>query len=120
MIRHFIKHTFNRSKITGLIIGETIGKFIGFMVGIWSANLFTYHIYERKNIHNLFGLLKRKQIVVHRAPLWIEWLFSVLIGFIAMQLVHFLIQELNNRLFLGRKCLKGYVLLKRKFQKNGL
>lgn len=116
MIRHFIRHAFSRGKITHLIIGETIGRFIGFLIGIWSSRLFTYHVYEKKSFQNLFGLLKRKQIVVHKAPLWVEWLFGALIGFIAMELFYFIFIQLNNRLFLRRKCLRIIVLLKRRMK----
>jgi hypothetical protein len=96
---------------------RTIGRFIGFMIGIWSTRLFTYHMYEKRNIHNLFGLLERKKVVMHSAPLWFEWIFAVLIGFIAMELFYFLFQELNNRLFLWRRSLRLLVLLKWKIKK---
>src|SRR6187431_2274216 len=83
---HFIKTTFTPHKIRKLIIGETIGRFLAFLIGISSTKLFTYTVMEEKKLRNLFGLLPRKQIVVHRTPHWVELLFAVLIGFIAMEL----------------------------------
>ena len=68
-------------------------------------------------IHNLFGLLERKQVVVHKAPLWFEWLFAVVIGFIAMELFYFLFRALNNRLILWRRCLRMMVRAKWKIKK---
>jgi len=118
MIRAFLKHAFNRKKLTSLIIGETVGRFIGFLIGLWSTRLFTYHVYEKKSIHNLFGLMKRKQVIVHKAPLWVEWLFAAVIGFIAMELFYFIFLEVNRRLFVWRKCLRMMVILKQKVRRR--
>ena len=113
---HFIRKTFTIHKIKHLIIGETIGKFFAFLIGLWSTRLFTYHVLEKKSIHNLFGLLHRKQIVVHRTPHWVELLFAAFIGFLIMELFYYVFQYINDKWF-WRKALRIYILIKWKFNK---
>lgn len=110
---HFFKETFTVHKLKYFIIGETIGKFFSFLIGLWSANIFTYNILERKSINNLFGLLPRKEIVVHNTPQWVELLFAALIGFVVMELFYFLIQRINTK-WMWERTKRGYVSLKGK------
>lgn len=114
---HFIKTTFTIHKIKRLIIGETIGRFFGFLIGLWSTKLFTYHVLEKKSIHNLFGLLHRKQILVHRTSHWVELLFAAAIGFIVMELFYYIFQYITDK-WLWRKTLRLYVLIKWQFKKK--
>ena len=114
---HFIKTTFTIHKIKHLIIGETIGKFFAFLIGVWSTKLFTYHVLERRNIHNLFGLLHRNQIVVHRTPHWFELLFAAFIGFLLMEIFYYIFQYINQK-WIWRKTLHLYILLKWKLKKE--
>jgi hypothetical protein len=111
---HFIKTTFTVNKIKRLIISETIGRFLAFIIGLSSTKLFTYTVIEEKKLRNLFGILPRKHIVVHRAPHWVEMLFAVLVGFIVMELFNYLFQQLNTRR-MRIKTLRVYVVLKRKY-----
>lgn len=115
-MKHFIRTTFTIHKIKHLIIGETIGKFFAFMIGVWSTKLFTYTVLERKSIHNLFGLLHRKTIIVHRTPHWVELLFAVIVGFLVMEIFHYIFQSINKR-WLWRKTLRLYILIKWNFKK---
>ena len=114
-MKHFIKTTFTAHKIRRLIVGETIGKFFAFLIGLWSTNLFTYQVLEGKNIHNLFGLFHRKMIVVHRTPHWVELLFAALIGFIVMELFYYLLLSLYGKR-MWRRMLRVYILLKWKLK----
>ena len=114
---HFIKTTFTIHKIKHLIIGETIGKFFAFLIGIWSTRLFTYKVLERKSINNLFCLLHRKQIVVHRTPHWVELLFAALIGFVVMELFYYIFQSINY-IWLWKRTLRIYILMKWKIKKS--
>lgn len=110
----FIQTTFTIHKLRGLFISETIGRFFAFMIGLSSAKLFTYKVIERRKIENLFGLLPRKQIIMHRVPPWVELLFAAVIGFIVMELFNYLFLQINAKL-VWRKCLRGYVYLKRAY-----
>ena len=115
-MKHFIKKTFTLQKIKRLIIGETIGKFFAFMIGLWSTKLFTYQVLEKKSINNLFGIFPRKHIVIHRTPQWIELLFAALIGFLVMEIFYYFLQLLTSKT-VWRKMLRMYILLKWKLAK---
>jgi len=112
---HSIKEIFTIRKLRNFIIGETIGKFFAFLIGLWSANLFTYHVLERKSVHNLFGLLPRKEIVVHTTPHWVELLFAALIGFVVMEIFYFLIQMINTK-WMWERTKRGYISIKGKMK----
>ena len=57
--------------------------------------LTTYQVVERRALKNLFGILLRHTVVVHRLPEWLEWTLSILLGYLVMELVRYIIQ--NNR-----------------------
>ena len=116
-MKQFLKATFTIHKFKRVIIGETIGKFLGFLVGMLSSKLFTYTVLEKKSIHNIFGILGRKEIVVHRTPHWIEFLFAVFVGFVLMEAFNYLMQSINAKL-VERKAMRGYILLKRKVKQD--
>ncbi|MDZ4667028.1 MAG: hypothetical protein SGJ00_04005 [bacterium] len=113
-MKQFLLSTFTVHKLRRLVIGETIGKFFAFMIGLSSAKLFTYKVIEQKGLKNLFGLLPRKQIVMHRVPHWVELLFAAIIGFIVMEIFYYFFLQINT-VWVWRKCLRGFVYLKRGF-----
>lgn len=84
-----ISSIFTKEKISEFIINEALGRFIGFLVGMWTSSWFTKTVYEKKGINNLFGLVKRKKIIVNTTPEWLQFTLSVLIGFIALELVNY-------------------------------
>ena len=83
---------FTLRKILKYIIGDLIGRFIAFFVALWFSKLFTQYAYERKNIHNLFGFIKRKKIVVNQLPDWFQMLTIAIIGFIVMEIINYFLE----------------------------
>ena len=83
---------FTKQKIKKFIFNQAIGNFIGFFIGMSVTRFFSHYVTERRNIHNLFGLAKRKQVVVNDAPEWLQWLYSVIVGFIALEFVNHFIE----------------------------
>jgi hypothetical protein len=82
---------FTVEKAVKFIIGELIGRFISFAVAIWFSKFFTHVTVEKKSIKNLFGLAKRKKVVVREMPEWVEVLTIAIIGFIIMELINYLL-----------------------------
>lgn len=80
---------FTRDRISEFIVNEAIGRFVGFVVGIWTSTLFTKIVYEKRGLQNLFGLNPRKQVVVNTAPEWVQFLFSAIAGFIVLELINY-------------------------------
>jgi len=97
----FVKQTFTRQKFQGLFINTALGNFVGYVAGSLVTLLTTYHTIERRALKNLFGVLPRKQIVVHLLPEWLEWLLAVLVGFVVMELVRYWFNYRKYAEFLG-------------------
>ena len=90
-MNEFIKHSFSREKLKKFFVASTLGNFIGFLAGSIVTTLFTYRVYERKALKNLFGVLPRDTVVVHMLPGWLEWLLATLLGFLVMEMVSYFI-----------------------------
>ena len=88
----FIRNTFSRQKLQQLCVNTALSNFVGYAAGSLVMVLTTYHSVERRAIKNLFGILPRKEVVVHRLPEWLEWTLAVLLGYLVMELVRHIIQ----------------------------
>ena len=95
-MHHFIRNTFSLQKLHQLCVNTALGNFVGFVAGSLVMTLTTYQTLERRAVKNLFGLLPRQTVVVHRLPEWLEWTLSVLVGYLVMELVRYIIN--SNRL----------------------
>ena len=92
-MKQFIMDTFNKSKLQKLFVSTALGNFAGYVAGSMVTVFTTYHSVERRAVKNLFGILPRKEIVVHRLPEWLEWVLSVLLGFVVMEFVRYVINR---------------------------
>ena len=88
-MKKVVAEVFRKEKLTDFVINEVLGRFIGFMVGMLTAKFFSYEVYEKKGLKNLFGLIKRKKIVVNTTPEWLQWIICALIGYITLELVNY-------------------------------
>jgi len=89
----FIRNTFSRQKLHQLCVNTALGNFVGFVAGSLVMVLTTYQAVERRALKNLFGILPRETVVVHRLPEWLEWTLSVLVGYLVMELVRHVINS---------------------------
>jgi hypothetical protein len=85
----FLKTTLTRQKFQGLFINTALGNFAGYVAGSLVTLASTRHALEGRTITNLFGLLPRKQVVVHVMPHWLEWLVALIVGFLVMEAVRY-------------------------------
>ena len=88
-MKGFLKATFNRQKFQGLVINTALGNFAAYLAGSLVTLVSTHYAVERRAIRNLFGVLPRKQIVVHEVPPWLEWLLALIVGFLVMEAVRY-------------------------------
>ncbi len=93
-----LREKFSKQKIKDFIIKQTIGNFIGFVVGMWVTVMFSHHILERRSLKNLFGLAGRKKVVVNDAPDWLQGLLAIVVGFVALELVNHFFQTKKHLL----------------------
>ncbi len=91
------KEIFTRKKVTDFLITEAIGRFVGFIVGMWTTSLFSKVVYEKKGLKNLFGMAPRKKIVVNTTPEWLQFAISALVGFIMLELINYFFK---NKLYI--------------------
>ena len=92
-MRAFIRDTLSRQKLQQLCVNTALGNFIGYVVGSFVMVATTYHSVERRALKNLFGILPRQDVVVHRLPEWLEWTLAVFLGYLVMEFVRYLIRK---------------------------
>lgn len=96
-MHEFIRNTLNRQKLQQLCVNTALGNFVAYAVGSLVMVLTTYHSMERRALKNLFGILPRKEVVVHRLPEWLEWALAVFLGYLVMELVRYIIRSNKYR-----------------------
>jgi hypothetical protein len=89
-MRDFLLGAFNLRKLQGLCVNTALGNFVGYIAGSLVTLLTTYHTVERRGLRNLYGILPRHTIVVHRLPQWLEWALSILLGYLVMEFVQYI------------------------------
>src|SRR5687767_10281537 len=89
----FLRNTFSLRKLRQLCVNTTLSNFVGYVAGSLVLVLTTYESVERRALKNLFGILPRKTVVVHRLPEWLEWTLAVLLGYLVMEIVRHLIKS---------------------------
>jgi hypothetical protein len=98
-MHQLIRNSFSPHKLRQLYVKAAFSNFVGFVAGSTVTLMTTYQTLERKGIKNLFGILPRKTVVVHRLPEWAEWALSIFIGYLVMESVRYLIN--NNKYLLS-------------------
>ena len=93
----FIRNSLNRQKLRQLCVNTALGNFVAYAVGSLVMVLTTYRSVERRALKNLFGILPRKEVVVHRLPEWLEWALAVFLGYLVMEFVRYLIRSNRHR-----------------------
>lgn len=96
-MREFVQSAFSFHKLQQLCVNTALGNFVGYAAGSLVTLLTTYHTVERKALRNLFGILPRHTVVVHRLPQWLEWTLSILIGYLVMEFVRYIFRSYGPR-----------------------
>lgn len=76
IVRKFVEYIYN----------NYIGNFLGFVIGMASTRLVA-HFFTTRSIRNLWGLTARKTVVDKQTYTTMEWVISIIIGFIVFELV---------------------------------
>jgi hypothetical protein len=92
-MREFVQSAFSFHKLRQLCVNTALGNFVGYAAGSLVTLLTTYHTVERKGLRNLFGILPRHTIVVHRLPQWLEWTLAILLGYLVMEFVRYVFRS---------------------------
>lgn len=92
-MHEFIRNTLSRQKLQQLCVNTALSNFVGYVAGSLVMVLTTYQSVERRALKNLFGILPRQTVVVHRLPEWLEWTLAVLLGYLVMESVRHIIKS---------------------------
>jgi len=76
----------DRKTIFNYFSEQFIGRLTGFTIGLWASSLIS-HFFTTRSIHNLWGLTARKTLVSKQTFSNLEWIASVLIGYIVFEIV---------------------------------
>ena len=79
--------------IVDFITKQALGNIIGIAVGLWVSKTFTHSVLERRSLNNLFGLGHRKTTIVNEIPYWLQTTISILVGYIALEIVHYFLKS---------------------------
>jgi hypothetical protein len=92
-MRDFIRNALSRKKLQQLCVNTALGNFVAYVAGSCVMVLTTYRSVERRALKNLFGILPRREVVVHRLPEWLEWALAVFLGYLVMEFVRYIIRS---------------------------
>ncbi|MGO4293326.1 hypothetical protein [Chitinophaga sp. RAB17] len=76
LIRKFLEYVYN----------NYVGNFLGFVIGMMSTRLVS-HYFTTRSIRNLWGLTARKTVVDKHTYSNLEWIITIVIGFIVFEIV---------------------------------
>ena len=76
----------DRKAIVNYLSEQFIGRFTGFIIGLWASSLVA-RFFTTRSIHNLWGITARKTVVSKQTFSNLEWIASVLIGYIVFEIV---------------------------------
>ena len=74
-----------RKSIFNYLSEQFIGRFTGFIIGLWASGLVS-HYFTTRTFHNLWGLTARKTVVSKQTFSNLEWVASVVIGYIVFEM----------------------------------
>ena len=76
----------NPKSLFNYLSDQFVGRFTGFIIGLWASQLVA-HFFTTRSIHNLWGLTTKKTVVSKQTFGNLEWLASVVIGYIVFEMV---------------------------------
>ena len=75
----------NRKSLFNYLSDQFVGRFTGFIIGLWASRLVA-HFFTTRSIHNLWGLTTKKTVVSKQTFGNLEWLASLVIGYIVFEM----------------------------------
>ena len=73
-------------KLSEYLFDKITGTFAGFVIGLWAASLVS-HFFATRSIKNLWGLASKKTVVDKQTYSILEWVASVVIGYLVFEIV---------------------------------
>lgn len=89
---------FNRKRILKYLYDQLTGNFAGFIVGMSATGLVS-NFFETRSIKNLWGIASKKTIVDKGTFHTLEWIISIVIGFVVFEIMTKVVKEKIDRYF---------------------
>jgi hypothetical protein len=89
---------FSRKVILRYLYDQLTGNFAGFLIGMSASGLVS-RFFETRSIRNLWGLTAKKTIVDKTTFSNLEWILSIVIGFIVFEIFTKVIKERIDKNF---------------------
>lgn len=80
-----MKHL-NRKVIFTYLYDQLTGNFMGFLIGLSATGLVS-QFFETRGIRNLWGLTSKKTVVDKDTFAHLEWIISIVIGFVVFEIM---------------------------------
>ena len=84
--------TQKRKTVLSYLSEQFIGRFTGFMIGLWATRIVS-HFFTTRSIHNLWGLTAKKTVVTRQTFGNLQWIAAVVIGYLVFEVVFTLIKN---------------------------
>lgn len=88
----------NKQSILKYLYDQLTGNFIGFLIGASATGLVS-QFFETRSIKNLWGLSAKKTVVDKDTFSNLEWVISIIVGFIFFEIFMKVIKESLSRKF---------------------
>lgn len=82
----------NKKTVLSYLYSQLTGNFTGFLIGA-SATGLASQFFETRSVKNLWGLTAKKTVVDKETFHELEWIISIVIGFIAFEIVTKVVKE---------------------------
>lgn len=80
-----MKKYLNKKSVGRYLLTEVAGNFVGFLIGMSATGLVS-RFFETRSIRNLWGLTARKTVVDKNTFTALEWILSIVVGFIVFEI----------------------------------
>jgi len=84
--------TQKRKTVLNYLSEQFIGRFTGFVVGLWATRIVS-HFFTTRSIHNLWGLTAKKTVVSKQTLGNLQWIAAVVIGYLVFEVVFTVIKN---------------------------
>ena len=82
----------NKRTVLGYLADQLTGNFMGFLIGFMASGLVS-KFFETRGIKNLWGLASKKTVVDKETFSALEWIISLVVGFIVFEIFTKVIRE---------------------------
>ena len=88
----------DKKTIAKYLYDQLTGNFAGFLIGISATGLVS-RFFETRSLKNLWGLGARKTVIDKETFSNLEWIISIIIGFIAFEVMTKVVKEKIDKYF---------------------